>query len=184
VDWFPSHIAVQHDSELIARLRRRDPAAAGELYERYGKLLFALILNIVGDRQDTEDLLAELLLKVSNRLQGFKTNDFALRPWLLILARNHALQFRDAAVGTRERAVGSDRLESPALFSTRHASPDKADKAATQSAFLKLADIDRLILELAWFEGMTFDEIASRIGLPIAEVTAAATASLNRIREC
>ncbi len=184
MDWLSSPIATESDPELVARLRHRDPAGAGELYERYGKLLFGLILNILGDRQDAEDLLAETFLKASNQVHSFDTNHIAIGSWLVILARNHALEFRNATQGGGSDPRNVSGLEATQLYSLRDEKrTDFLKDAGAQKAFTNFPEKDRVILELAWFEGMTFDEIAMRIGLNLDEVVASAKASLDRIRE-
>jgi RNA polymerase sigma-70 factor, ECF subfamily len=185
VDWFSPPVATENDAELIRRLRHRNTEAMGELYQRYGKLLFTLILNIVGDRELAEDLLAETLLMASNRIQNFETNSISVGPWLLILARNHALNFREESGMEGGNAQSRHSLESPALYAS--ANFTRGDFLATDAArkcFILLPEEDRLILELAWFEGMTMDEIALRLARPVEDVADSALEALARLREC
>lgn len=184
MDWFCSPIAIEDDAELIGRLRRRDPEAAGELYERYGRLLYALILNIVGEPELAEELLAEALLKASNLIHTVDSNRFAVGSWLLVLARNHALNFRDDTQSAAETDARNRRhLETPALFlSGARTEGSFLGSESARRAFLNLPGRDRVILELAWFEAMTFEQIALRVDVPAPEVIASAEASLSRIR--
>jgi RNA polymerase sigma-70 factor, ECF subfamily len=185
VDWFSPPVATENDAELIRRLRHRNTEAMGELYQRYGKLLFTLILNIVGDRELAEDLLAETLLMASNRIQNFETNSISVGPWLLILARNHALNFREESGMEGGNAQSRHSLESPSLYASTNST--RGDFLATDAArkcFILLPEEDRLILELAWFEGMTMDEIALRLARPVEDVADSALEALARLREC
>src|ERR1700689_1226401 len=70
------------DAELVKRLQRRDPLALAELYDRYGRLVYALILRVVRDNGIAEDLVQETFLRVWNRIQGFEAEKGALGPWL------------------------------------------------------------------------------------------------------
>jgi RNA polymerase sigma-70 factor (ECF subfamily) len=185
VDWFSPQVAAENDAELICRLRHRNTEAMGELYNRYGKLLFTLILNIIGNRELAEDLLAETLLMASNQIQRFQNDSIALGPWLLILARNHALKFRAETGADGGNVQSRSKLEAPSLYSCGDStcSNSLASDAARKS-FLRLPDEDRLILELAWFEGMTIDEIALQLARPVEDVADSARGALARLREC
>ena len=64
-------LSLPPDSQLVARLKQRDPDALGELYDRFGKIAFSVIYKIVADRGLAEDLLQESFLKIWNRIDGF-----------------------------------------------------------------------------------------------------------------
>ncbi len=76
-----------HDEELARRLQRRDPDAMKDLYDRFGRLAYSVVLAIVRDSAIAEDLVQETFLRVWNRIQGFEPGRGALGPWLLAIAR-------------------------------------------------------------------------------------------------
>ena len=59
------------DRELAERLKRREPSAMTDLYDKYGRLAYSLIYRIVRDVGIAEDLVQETFLRVWNRAQGF-----------------------------------------------------------------------------------------------------------------
>ena len=67
---FAIHIE-EDERNLAERLKRREPAAMAELYDRYGKLAYSLIYRVVRDVGVAEDLVQETFLRVWNRAQGF-----------------------------------------------------------------------------------------------------------------
>src|SRR5678816_223729 len=91
-----------NDETLVARLQRRDPQALGELYDRYGRLVYGLILRVVRDTGIAEDLVQETFLRVWNRARAFDAHKGSLGPWLLAVARNRAIDYIRSA-GGRER---------------------------------------------------------------------------------
>ena len=60
------------DPELVERLKRRDPQAMADLYDRYGRLVYSVILRIVRDGSTAEDLVQETFLRIWNRVQAFE----------------------------------------------------------------------------------------------------------------
>ena len=81
----------QHDEDLARRLQRREPEAMKDLYDRYGKLAYSVVLAVVRDAATAEDLVQETFLRVWNRIQAFEPGRGALGPWLLAIARNRAI---------------------------------------------------------------------------------------------
>ena len=87
------------DADLLARLQKRDKAALTELYDRYGRLVYSLVLRIVRDRAAAEDLVQEIFLRVWNRAGTFDLSRGAPGPWLLTISRNYALDYLKSVEG-------------------------------------------------------------------------------------
>ncbi|MGA2592306.1 MAG: sigma-70 family RNA polymerase sigma factor, partial [Bryobacteraceae bacterium] len=102
------------DPELALRLQRRDPRAMAELYDRYGRLVYALVVRIVRDGGIAEDLVQETFLRVWNRVQGFDAEKGALGPWLLAVARNRAIDYLRSTGNRMRNALELQETEHPA----------------------------------------------------------------------
>src|SRR5215472_12621970 len=98
-------VLAEGDAELVERLQRRDAQALAELYDRYGRLVYSLILRVVRDGALAEDLVQETFLRVWNRAQGFDAQRGALGPWLLAVARNRAIDYLRSASGRERNAI-------------------------------------------------------------------------------
>src|ERR1051325_5035012 len=81
-------LRLKDDGDLARRLRARDAGAMRELYDRYGRLIYSLILRMVRNSGVAEDLVQETFLRVWNRMQAFDEERGALGPWVLTVARN------------------------------------------------------------------------------------------------
>src|SRR5438552_11327336 len=107
----------ESDPDLAARIKRRDPQAMADLYDRYGRLAYSVILRIVRDREMAEDLVQETFLRVWTRAQAFDGERGALGPWLLAVARNRAIDYIRSADGRMARSTFEIvEMENPALF--------------------------------------------------------------------
>ena len=105
--------AAEDDTGLVARLQRRDPQALGELYDRYGRLTFSLILRVVRDAGIAEDLVQETFLRVWNRVHGFDAQKGSIGPWLLAVARNRAIDYLRSAGGRERNALEFEETDHP-----------------------------------------------------------------------
>jgi RNA polymerase sigma-70 factor (ECF subfamily) len=176
---------VREDPDLARRLKNRDPQALAELYDRYGRIVFALIFRVVRNEAVAEDLVQETFLRVWNRVHGFDHEKGALGPWVLAVARNRAIDYLRSVDGRMaQNAIELDNLEQPAMFCALENSILNMDRVrALRGAFQKLTANQRLVLELAYYEGLSQTEMAERLKQPLGTVKTWVRAALKFLRE-
>ena len=178
-------LRLKEDPDLARRLKAREPQAMADLYDRYGRLAYALIYRIVRDAAAAEDLVQETFLRVWNRVQSFDQERGALGPWVLTVARNRAIDYLRSVDGRMSAgALELDRLESPALFCEFDAGALSLDRARRlKSAFEKLSPNQRMVIELAYYEGMSQTEMAERMKQPLGTVKTWVRSALKVLRD-
>ncbi len=177
-------VLTKGDGDLLVRLQRRDPQALAELYDRYGRMVFGLILRMVQDRGTAEDLVQETFLRVWNRVGGFDAEHGAVGPWLLAVARNRAIDYLRYRGRRPEAALELNESENPALFADLKSDPLRFDTVRRiKSALEKLPAPQREAIELAYFEGMSQTEIAERLRQPLGTVKSWMRRALLQMRE-
>ena len=124
---------------MARKLRARDPHAMADLYDRYGRLAYALIHRIVRNSAVAEDLVQETFLRVWNRVQSFDPSRGALGPWVLTVARNRAIDYLRSVDGRMSQSsLELDRIENPVFFlEFRRSCPDHGPRAAPSGRFSK-----------------------------------------------
>src|ERR1041384_8165797 len=176
--------STQDDSELVARMQRRDPQALGELYDRYGRVTYALILRVVRDPGIAEDLVQETFLRVWNRVQGFDAEKGAIGPWLLAVARNRAIDYLRSTSGRERNALEFEETDHPALYTDMERDLLASDQTRrVKVAMQKLSANQRQVIELAYFEGLSQTEMADRMGQPLGTVKTWVRSALQCLRE-
>lgn len=177
-------VLAEGDAELVVRLQRRDPQALAELYDRYGRLVYSLIVRVVRDGALAEDLVQETFLRVWNRAQGFDAQRGAIGPWLLAVARNRAIDYLRSASGRERNALELEEVDHPSLYTDMERDILASDKARViRAALEKLAPNQREVIELAYFEGLTQTEMAERMGQPLGTVKTWVRTALKNLRE-
>lgn len=177
-------VLTKGDGDLLARLQRRDPQALAELYDRYGRMVFGLILRIVQDRGAAEDLVQETFLRVWNRASGFDSEQGAVGPWLLAVARNRAIDYLRYRGRRPEASLEFSETENPALFADLQADPLQFDLVRrVKTALEKLTQPQREAIELAYFEGMSQTEVAERMRQPLGTVKSWMRRAIQQMRE-
>ena len=177
-------LATGEDRDIVLRLQRRDPQALGELYDRYGKTVYGLILRVVKDSGTAEDLVQETFLRIWNRSGGFDCERGALGPWVLAVARNRAIDYLRCQGRRVQNTVELDETEHPSLFVDlpRHVLQLDVVKRV-RVGLERLNPSQREAIELAYFEGLTQSEIAERMGQPLGTVKTWMRRALQQLRE-
>jgi len=174
---------VAGDRRLVERLQRRDPQALAELYQRYGRLVYSLILRMVRDTGVAEDLVQETFLRAWNRAQGLDAEKGSVGAWLVAVARNRAIDYQRSTTGRARTALELEATEHPALFGDMEKELLDSDKARrVKAAMEKLSANQRQVIELAYFEGLSQTEMADRMGQPLGTVKTWVRAALKALR--
>jgi RNA polymerase sigma-70 factor (ECF subfamily) len=175
----------KEEGDLARRLKAHEPQAMSELYDRFGRLAYSLIYRIVRNAAAAEDLVQETFLRVWNRAQSFDQQRGALGPWILTVARNRAIDYLRSIDGRMTAgALELERLEHPGLFSEIDDSALSIDRARRlKGAFEKLSPNQRMVIELAYYEGMSQTEMAERMKQPLGTVKTWVRGALKVLRD-
>jgi RNA polymerase sigma-70 factor (ECF subfamily) len=178
-------VLLKEDPDLARRLKNRDPQAMSDLYDRYGRITFALIFRVVRNEAVAEDLVQETFLRVWNRVQAFDHEKGALGAWVLAVARNRAIDYLRSVEGRMtQSAFDLEKLEQPGHFINMENSILNMDRVrALRGAFEKLTPNQRLVLELAYYEGLSQTEMADRLKQPLGTVKTWVRTALKLLRD-
>ncbi len=172
------------DRALIERLKRRDPQALADLYDRYGKMAYSLILRVIRDQAIAEDLVQETFLRVWNRVHLIDSEKGAPGPWLLAIARNRALDYLRSSAGRQRNSVELDENEHAPLYCDMEAGILLSDQARrVRVAMDRLAPNYRTVMELAYFEGLSQSEMAAKMGQPLGTIKTWVRTALQSLRD-
>jgi RNA polymerase sigma-70 factor (ECF subfamily) len=172
------------DADLLRRIGAGDVDAVGALYDRYASTLFPLALRIVRDRAEAEDLVHDAFVTVSDRAAQYSPERGSVVAWLVTLVRNLSID----RMRRRERrgALGRDvvAFEPAAVVGSPEDLTVVADeRVRVRRALATLPEAQRATLEVAFFEGLTYAEIAAREDVPLGTIKSRAARALMALRE-
>ena len=174
------------DRTLMARVEARDADALGELYDRHAGRLLALARRVLGDGGEAEEVLQEVFLFVWRSAASFDPVRGHVLTWLLIVTRSRAIdRLRTRRGGSRPEVRSlEDVAEMPASGEDVEGNTAGRQWATIcRSAVGQLPDDQRRALELAYFEGLTHQEIAERTSTPLGTVKTRVRLGLMKLRE-
>ena len=180
---FPGSAAADHAA--LERMARGDHEALAELYDRHGRLVFSLALRILRDQGDAEDIVQDVFAQAWRQAARYESSRGNVIAWLLNLTRSRAI---DRLRGRRARpdtAAGDpSTLELPDLSQPVDEQIALSTEAARiRAAVDELSVLQRVAIELAFYEGLTHVEIAERLELPLGTVKTRIRQGLLKLKE-
>ena len=156
---------------LAQRIRTGDREALGELYDQYASVSLAVALRIVADRGQAEDLVHDAFVTVWEKIDRYDAARGSLRSWILTIVRNRAIdRVRAARPGMEIGEADEQSLLQTDTNPTWDATAARLGSQQLRAAMATLPNEQREAIELAYFGGHTYRQIAVLVG--IAEGTA------------
>jgi RNA polymerase sigma-70 factor (ECF subfamily) len=175
--------AQESDVLLVKAIAARDEAALAQLYDRYDRILFGLLMRILNNREEAEDVLQEVFLQVWRKAEDFDETRGRPFTWLVTLARSRGID-RLRALASRERVAEAGAREVSEEISDAATDALKSEQRGLVSdALAKLPDEQKRTIMLAYFDGLTQTEIATRLGAPLGTVKTRMRTGMIRLRE-
>jgi len=172
-----------HDIELLEAIAAKDEAALGRLYDRYRVILFGLLMRILNNREEAEDVLQEVFLQVWRKATDFDQTRGRPFTWLVTLARSRGID-RLRTLAARERLAEAGARQSSEEISDAASDAFKSEQRdLVTDALAQLPDEQKRPIMLAYFDGLTQSEIATRLGTPLGTVKTRMRTGLMRLRE-
>jgi RNA polymerase sigma-70 factor (ECF subfamily) len=159
------------------------------LYERYSRVLYSLAYRMVADHQVAEDLSQDAFLAIWRRATSYSAQSGAARSWIVSIMHHRTIDYLRAVrrrstlkEATWEEVERDERIE-------RMSVPDVWDEAwknirtaTIREALMHLPPEQRMVIELAYFQGWTHSEIAQGCQIPLGTVKARMRLGLTRLR--
>ncbi|MGC1107945.1 MAG: sigma-70 family RNA polymerase sigma factor [Candidatus Acidiferrales bacterium] len=169
------------DEQLMGHLLQGDQSALKTLYDRHGKLLYAAALQITGDAGSAEELLQDAFFQLWRKASQFDTARGSLVGWLLTITRRRAISHIRRKRNRAPSQLGDDAL----VLSPITGSAVLEQQIARQliSAVLaRLPKAQREAITLAYFDGLTCEEIAVRTQTPVGTVKGRLRSALKTMK--
>lgn len=172
------------DEELIRLTAQNESWALAEIYDRYSRLVFSLAIKTLNDRPSAEEVVQEVFTKVWRYATDFDPQRGTVSSWLVGIAHHQCIdelrrrRIRPiAAEQTRVESLAADSSEpfDPAVQSVQH--------AEISSALEQIPTEQRLVIELAFYEGLTQQQIAARLKLPLGTVKSRIRLGMLKLKE-
>jgi RNA polymerase sigma-70 factor (ECF subfamily) len=170
---------------LLAQVALGNREAFGALYRDTANRLFGICLRVLEERTEAEDTLQEVFTAVWRKAAQFDATRASAMAWLAMIARNKAIDRLRSMPVRQARAA----LELAQDIEDATASPAQQAQAATDRDRLErclelLEPRGRSLIRAAFFDGSTYEELATRVQAPLGSIKSWIRRSLLQLRQC
>lgn len=167
------------DRTLIDRARAGDERAMAEIFDRYAGLVYSTALRVLQDSGQAEDVTQEIFFQVWRNPERFSASRGSLAAWLLVLARNRAID----CLRQRRYAEPVDEVMLRSATNLESEAERSIIMQRVQSILGDLPSEQQQSLQMAFFEGLSHSEIAERTGQPLGTVKTRIRLALTSLRK-
>ncbi len=170
------------EDELVLLLQRRDQQAFSYLYDNYAPALNGVIFRMVEDKSLSEDILQEVFIKIWNNFSSYDKSKGRLFTWMINLTRNLTIDTMRSKGYKKQSKISGDE-NSVNNLQTADDRIDKFDAMGIRKQLSNLKPDQKIVIDLAYFNGLTQEEIAKEMGIPLGTVKTRMRAAILELRK-
>lgn len=171
------------DEDLVLKVAEGDRRAFLELYDRHASRVYALALRMLGEGMAAEDVTQEVFIKLWSRAETYRPRRGSLITWLLTIARRTALDRirfegrRPLPAEPADEQVGWDHLVNG------NSETEEARWRSLRFAVMDLPSEQRLVIEHAYYFGLSQSQIAAQLDIPLGTVKTRMRLGMEKLRQ-
>lgn len=169
------------DEALLAQIASGDRAAFAEFYDRHSSRVYGLLMKLCRNARMAEDALQESFLYVWTSRAQYDSSRGSPLAWLLLIARSRGLdQLRR---GSRQSALALEGHDKPQEDTTHDTVAQSEESRRTREALGTLPADQRQAIELAFFGGLTHEEVAAKLATPLGTIKTRIRLGIQKLRD-
>lgn len=166
------------DAACLQRIQQREEQALAEIYDRFGGMIYPLLLRLTGDRGVAEELLQDVFLTVWRSAPTWDPRRGSVQSWIVTIARHRAIDYL--------RSRKNPSLPLLHDVASNEMGPDEVAVSASLSSAVResvdaLPPIYKDVLDTVYFSGLSHHETAARLGIPLGTVKSRLRLALQRL---
>ena len=177
-----SGIIKYSEEELVLLLQQKDQQAFSYLYDNYAASLNGVIFRLIEDRQIAEDILQEAFIKIWNNFAGYDARKGRLFTWMVNLTRNLTIDTLRSKGYKKQSKISGDE-NSVIDYSNDPDVSSRFDTIGLRKQMNSLKPEQKTIIDLAYFNGYTQDEISRELDLPLGTVKTRMRSAILELRK-
>ena len=180
----PGLEAATSDEDLLVTVSRGDQTAFASLFDRFGGVVYGVVKRVVRDPSQSEEVAQEVFTEVWRTASRFDPDRGSAQTWILTMAHRRAIdrvrseqssRDRTDRIGRRDRQRDFDEVAEEVELRFEH--------QQVREALVALTDLQREAVELAYYRGYTYREVAEMLDTPLGTIKTRMRDGLIRLRD-
>jgi RNA polymerase sigma factor (sigma-70 family) len=168
------------ESELVTLLKQRTQTAFSYLYDNYAAALYSVIFSVLQDKELANDVLQEVFVKVWKQIDQYNPEKGRLFTWLVNISRNASI---DTMRSKSYRDQKQNRELTSNVYTAAGSTNIETDKIGLRKVVNNLKEEYKVLVELAYFQGYTQDEISKFLKIPLGTVKTRLRSALIQLKD-
>ncbi|WP_313806450.1 sigma-70 family RNA polymerase sigma factor [Flavobacterium sp.] len=167
--------------ELLEQIYKKDNKAFTLLYDMYAKSLFGIIYNLLKDKEEAEDVLQEVFVKIWKGIDSYDQNKGRFYTWILNIARNTAIdKLRSKDYNNSQKNLSSENFVH--ILDDSNKINNKIDTIGIQEFIKRLKPKCIQLIDLLFFKDFTQKEVSEELEIPLGTVKTQSRNCINELR--
>jgi RNA polymerase sigma-70 factor (ECF subfamily) len=167
--------------ELLPQIYKKDNRAFTLLYDMYSKSLYGIIFNLIKEREESEDVLQEVFVKIWKNIESYNESKGRFFTWILNIARNTAIdKLRSKGHNNSLKNLSSDNFVH--ILDNNASATNKIDAIGIKEFVKKLKPKCIRLIDLLFFKGYTQQEASDELEIPLGTVKTQNRNCINDLR--
>lgn len=167
--------------ELLPLLLKKDDRSFTLLYDNYSKSLYGIIFNLIKDKEEAEDVLQEVFVKIWKNIDTYNTSKGRLYTWMLNIARNTSIdKLRSKNFNNNQKNLSTDNFVH--ILDDNSKTINQIDAIGIKEFIKKLKPKCIQIIDLLFFKGYTQQEASDELEIPLGTVKTQNRNCMNELR--
>jgi RNA polymerase sigma factor (sigma-70 family) len=168
-----------NEAELVGMLKQHTQSAFNYLYDNYSASLYTVILSILQDKELANDTLQEVFIKIWRQIEQYNPDKGRLFTWMVNISRNASI---DILRSKDYHSQKQNRELTENVYNAAGTVNIETDKIGLRKLISNLKDDQKILIELAYFQGYTQDEISKLLNMPLGTVKTRLRSALIQLR--
>jgi RNA polymerase sigma-70 factor (ECF subfamily) len=177
-----SDLSEASDAQLVTRIARYDEVALAEIYRRHGGAVYGLARRVLQNGTEAEDVAQEVFLRLWNQPERFDSSRGTLRSYLLAQSHARAVDTIRSLNAARRRELSDAQRTARSGYDLQHEAWDLMLSEEIVRALGELPEDERRAIELAYFQGHTYIEVAALLNEPEGTIKSRIRNGMRRMR--
>lgn len=166
------------DEQIISLLKQNDPEVIKLIYKQYSHNLYNIIYRVLKDQEIAQDVFQEVMIKIWKKGHYFDSGKGSLYTWLVSVCRNAAIDKTRSKEFIKAKKTSSSEEIREKDTDSRH-----IEKEQVEEMLMKLPEKQKIIVDMAYFQGYTQEEIAKRLAIPLGTVKTRIRLAIKHLRK-